>query len=124
MSNKIEKQRTALRAIGIVALALGFLGAVGGIIMTVFGIIGLVNSNNLVGDILLLVFGVLLLIGGVLAVVWAFTATWVGFSIKATQGSIAEGDLSKGTVNGKKCPKCGCTNTPDATECTSCHTPL
>jgi len=121
--NRIEKQRGALRGLGIAALVFGFAGLGGGVVMTIFGAINLGAKNWLAGA-LLLVFGILLAIASVVALIWGIYTTWLGFSVKATKGSIAEDNLSKGTVNGKKCPKCGVTNTCDATECQVCHTPL
>ena len=45
--------------------------------------------------------------------------------IKELDGSISEENLAKEkSPTTKVCPKCGCTNTVDATECTNCHTAL
>mgnify|MGYP003296374541 CR=1 FL=1 len=121
--NRIEKQRSALRGLGIAALVCGLAAFAGGVVMVVFGVMNLIKSSIAPGLVLTII-GALLAIAGCAATIWGFYATWVGFSIKATKGSVAEDNLSKGTVNGKVCPKCGIANTSDATECQVCHTPL
>ena len=121
--NNIEKKRSALRALGIISLIFGLGAVVGGIFMIISGVTNIGTSNQTTG-IILLVFCIILAILSVLAVIWGVYATWVGFSIKATRGTIAEDDEAKGSQNTKRCPKCGAINTANSTECQVCHTPL
>ena len=46
MKNTIEKQKSALRVIGILALVFGLVAVIGGALLTVFGVINLVNNNQ------------------------------------------------------------------------------
>lgn len=125
MKNTIEKQKSALRVIGILALVFGLVAVIGGAFLTVFGVINLVN-NNVGAGVVMVILGPISLIIGVPLFIWGIYGTFTASAIKATRGSIADGNIAKenGTVNGKKCPKCGATNTPNASECQVCHTPL
>lgn len=121
MANKIVKSRRALLILGIISLVF-FAGAIAGAIILLLGCQkpGLSATD----------FGLQLGWGIVLAVLcaffffWGVFAVWTSTAIKATDGSIADPAIVKGTVNGKKCPKCGCTNTPDSTKCQNCGEPL
>lgn len=121
--NIIEKQKGALIGIAIAVLVLGLLAAIGGIILVVFGALKIASS--LVTGLVMLIIGAILVIASGIGVVWSVGAIWLGASVKATKGSIADTNIAKaGTVNGKVCPKCGCTNTPDSSVCAVCGAPL
>ena len=119
MANKIEKQKGVVIGFGIACFVMN-------IISIIFGIL-LLKASGKEGATLVLhiVFGIILILLAILLLVLGIRIIWVGSAIKATNGSISEENLAKGdgTNNAKKvCPKCGCTNTLDATECSNCHT--
>ncbi len=120
MANKIEKQKGVLVGFGIFAL-------VAALASLIIAIVLLVTMAGKEGSslILHLVFGIILiLLGGFLAVV-GIRIVWIGGALKATHGSLAQENLAhEKNATTKICPKCGCTNSADATECTSCHTAL
>lgn len=104
--NKIQKSKGALIGISIGGMVLGLALVVAGIILAIFGGKGLAG-DNITGGILKLVFGILMIpLGGTL-IVFGFIFTFTGASLKATNGSVAEGNLAKGTVNMNKCHICG-----------------
>ncbi|MCQ2743144.1 MAG: hypothetical protein MJ239_07675, partial [Bacilli bacterium] len=103
--NKIEKQKGALIGLSVAVTVISVLGFIGGVVLTIFGVINLVNQAWVPG-ILMTVFGVALIVLGIIFAVWGIRFIITGSAIKATEGSIAEVNLAKaGTVNGKKCPK-------------------
>lgn len=122
MSNRIEKEKGFLIALSVIALILGLSAVVGGIVIIANNVASLTSTDTEVtsASIVSLVFSIILLFCGALLGAFGVRYLWIGLSIKATKGSVAQDNLSKGTPNGKVCPKCGCTNTPDSTVCTSC----
>ena len=124
--NTIKKHKGLLCALGIVSLvfAIGFL--VGGILMLVFGIPSLVDGVDTTKGILLVVFGVIAIILFLLSVSFGVYATWIGFHLSATQGSIKQGNIAKehGTVNMKKCDRCGTEIKNGETVCSECRKPV
>jgi len=123
--NSIEKKKTALIGLSIAILVLALLGLVGGVVLIVFGARNL-GESNLVAGIIMLVIGVLLVIAGVIGVLFGIRNIWVGSALKATKGSIAEENLAKTSQSNTvvKCPKCGCTNSIENTNCSNCNEPL
>ncbi|MCR5422146.1 MAG: hypothetical protein K6E74_00705 [Bacilli bacterium] len=120
MANKIEKQKRVLLGFGILVLVLALGAIVGGIVL-------LATMANKEGAALALhiAFGILLILGSLFLIVVGVRIVWIGGALKATHGSISEENLAKEkSPTTKVCPKCGCTNTVDATECTNCHTAL
>ena len=124
--NKIQRQKGSLVVIGIVTLVLALALLVGGIVMLVSGIPVLVEDSNLTKGILLVVFGSIALLLFVPAVGFGIYDTWVGLSLKATKGSIKEGNIAKegGTVNMKKCSRCGTEIKDGETVCSECQKPV
>ena len=120
MANKIQKQKALLITIAVLSILLGIALIVGGIVLIVGSLTNGSAQEELVRTILYTVGGLAMIIIGGFISIFGIRWLWVGSAVKATKGSIAETNLSKGTVNGKVCPKCGCTNTPDSTKCTSC----
>lgn len=123
--NSIEKKKRSLIILAIIVLVIGIAAFAGGVVLTIFGTLDLLNSVYLAGG-LKLGFGVLLVILGIIAVAWGIRYIWVGSAIKATKGAIAEENLAKDAPgkNIKKCPHCGCTNSAENTVCSNCQKPL
>lgn len=120
--NTIEKQKTALKTIAILALIFGVLIFIGAVAMIVGGAISLVNKNWVAGA-LLLVFGVILVLVGGFLTIWGIRWVWVGSALVATKGSVAQDNsIAQNSVNSIKCPNCGATNVGSNTECSVCHT--
>ena len=116
--NTIEKQKRALIILGVVVITLAVLSLVFGIILTVSGAKNLSETINIIK----LVFGILLILVS-FPFGWAsIKYIWVGCYLKATQGSIKEGNIAKegGTVNMKKCDKCGTEIKDGETACSNC----
>lgn len=99
--NKIQRGKTGLLSLGIILLLAG-IGC--GILAVLCTINGAVDNQWWLWIIAALLY-VLALGGLILGIVF----TWTALSLKATRGSIAEGNCGIGTVNMTKCPKCGCT---------------
>ncbi len=119
MSNKIEKQKNALIGLSIAGVVLGLLALVGGIVLIVSGIGDI--GDKIVAAILKLVFGVLLILGGGYLSIFGFYTLFVGSAVKATKGSIAEGNIAMaGTVNMLKCKNCGYEVQPGDKVCGHC----
>ena len=123
--NSIQKKKGALLILAIIVLVLGASALVGGIILVIFGAKGLANSE-LAKGILMLVFGAILVIAGLIGAAWGIRYIWVGASIKATNGSIAEENLAmnKEGKNIVRCPKCGCVNSKENNVCSNCGASL
>ncbi len=125
--NAIEKQKNGLIGLGIAVLVFGMIAIAGGIVLTIFGSTELGNKGvSSASGWIMLVLGIILIILSLVALICGIRVIWIASALKATRGSIAEGNIPKecGTPNGIKCPKCGATNTPDVTECQVCHSPL
>ena len=123
--NSIQKKKGALIGLAIAALVFGILLLAGGVLLIVFGAKKLGDSNYVAG-VIMLVFGVILALGGPIAMAWGIRYIWVGASLKATKGSIANENLAKTNQSDSvvKCPKCGCTNSKENTNCSNCGEPL
>lgn len=120
MANKIEKQKGVVIGFGIFALVIALAGLI-------FGVVLLATMAGKEGASLVLhiVFGILLFLIGGFFLVLGIRIVWIGGALKATHGSLAQENLAhEKNATTKICPKCGCTNGADSTECTSCHTPL
>lgn len=117
--NSIEKQKRALTIFGLVLLILAVVAFVGAVLLVVFGSINLSKATYVAGG-LELGFGILLLFGSVIGLVYGITLTWTSSYLKAVNGSIAEDNLSKGTVNMIKCPNCGNEITSKDKACPNC----
>lgn len=118
--NKIEKNKKTLVGISIGIIVFGIIAFIGGIILTVFGGKGLGSDGSKVGAVLELVFGIILILAGIAGTLFGIMFAWTGSSLKATQGSIAEDNLAKGTVNMKKCAICGSEITGEEVFCSQC----
>ena len=113
--NIIEKRTGQFKFISAIILAIG-------VILGVTGVILLVNCG--IGkdlSIIKLVFGIILSLLGLLGIGFGIAFTWIGSSLKATKGSIAEGNAAKGTVNMTKCENCGAEVEPGVKICAKCE---
>lgn len=105
--NKIEKNKKTLRMLSIGFIIFGIISLIVGIVLTVLGGKGLGGSGSKTGAVIELIFGIILIVGGIAGALFGVIFVWTGSALKATQGSIAEDNLAKGTVNMKKCVICG-----------------
>ncbi len=74
--------------------------------MIVSGAMDIANGDVL-KIVLKFVFGVVLFLIGAIGLTLGIIMIWTGGAIKAKFGNIAELNTLNGTVNMKKCPKCG-----------------
>lgn len=118
--NKIEKNKKTLVGLSIGITVIGVIALIVGIILAVFGGKGLGGTGSKVGSIIELIFGIILILGGIVGAIVGVIFAWTGSSLKATQGSIAEENLAKGTVNMKKCVICGSEISGDEQFCSQC----
>ena len=116
--NSIQKQKGWLVGLSVAAIIIGALMLVFGIILLVKGI----PAIQEVSGILKVVFGALLILLGLGAIPLGIRWAWVGLALKATQGSIKQGNIAKegGTVNMIKCDKCGTELKNGETVCSNC----
>ncbi len=117
MKNIIEKRKSQLTAIGAIILALG-------VIMAVVGVVLILTSFNSGLNIVKLVIGIVLAVLGLAALVAGVYLTWIASAVKATNGSIAEDILGKGTVNMNKCENCGAQVEAGVKICAKCEEDL
>ena len=118
MMNSIQKQKVLLIGLGVVFIVIAILLASFGGFLTATGAVSL----NTTAGIVKLVFGILMLLG-FFPCVWAgIRFIWVGAVLIAVRGSIKMGNIAKegGTVNMKKCDKCGTELKEGETECSNC----
>lgn len=120
--NKIQKQKGGLLVLGILSLIGSLLLIALGIVLLVSGIKTLASDGALVGGILKTVFGGLMVLLFFPAIGFGIYATWISLSLKATHGSIKEGNIAKegGTVNMRKRDKCGTELKDGETVCSNC----
>ena len=123
--NVIERRKSQLYTLAIIVTILGFIMTIGGGALIALGAINLGKEAWALGGVML-GFGVVLFILGMCALVWGIRYIWVASAVKATHGSIAEGNIAKEseTENTKKCPKCGATNPEGNKTCGVCGEPL
>ena len=112
--NIIEKRKGQLKWLGLALIIIGLLAVAGGIVMLVFSVAEKIKVVMLVCGILLIIFGI---VGGLIGIPFVWTAS----AIKATNGSIAEDNLGKGTVNMHKCENCGAEIEDGKTICAKCE---
>ena len=122
--NRIERNKKALIGLSIGIIVLGVIFQAVGIMLTVFGGRGLAQTGAKAGAIVELVFGIIMILLGPVGVCFGIVTTWTGSALKATQGSIAEDNLGKGTVNMRKCQICGEEISGDDSFCPVCGNSL
>lgn len=120
--NSIQKQKGALIGLGVVLLVLSFLSAIFGVILIVSGSANLSSASGIIK----LVFGIILSLLTFAFCPAGVKCVWVGSALKATKGSIKQGNIAKegGTVNMKKCDKCGTEIKDGETVCSNCGKPF
>lgn len=111
MFNKTQVGKFIIIFVGILMIALGVLSLIGGI-----NLLGHTDVSwvNIVFGVLLCILFLVLLIGGIVI-------AWIGASLKATKGNLAEENMPKdaGIVNAVLCPKCG-TKVEEGEFCPKC----
>ena len=117
--NKIQKGKRSVIIIGVCALVLALASLAGGVWAIVDGIKNIAGTGGAV-PIIELLGGVLLCIIAFLLIYAGIYFTWVGATLKAFNGSIADGDLCKGTVNMNKCANCGAEIKDGDETCAAC----
>ena len=119
--NSIEKQKGALIGIGVLMLVLSVASMVFGVILIVAG------ASNLGGAIGIakLVSGIILSLLSLVFIPYGIKCIWVGGALKATKGSLKQGNIAKdgGTVNMRKCDKCGTEIKDGESVCSNCGKP-
>ena len=118
MMNSIQKQKVLLIGLGVVFIVIAMLLASFGGFLTATGAVSL----NTTAGIVKLVFGILMILGFFPSVWAGIRFIWVGAVLIAVRGSIKMGNIAKegGTVNMKKCDKCGTELKEGETECSNC----
>lgn len=116
--NTIQKQKGGLIGLSVFLLVIAALLLTFGVILTIKGAASLNETSGIVK----LVFGILMLVLSIPSCLLGIRFIWVGFALKATEGSIKMGNIAKdgGTVNMKKCDKCGTERKDGETECSNC----
>jgi len=119
--NSIEKQKGALIGVGIFLMFVAATAAVFGVILIVKGAADLTATSGIIR----LVFGILLTLLACPFTLTGIKCVWVGSALKATKGSIKQGNIAKegGTVNMKKCNKCGTEIKEGEEVCSNCGKP-
>lgn len=121
--NKIQKGKRSVIIIGVCALVLA-LASLAGSVWTIIDGIRKISTVGGAIPIIELIGGVLLCIVAFLLIYAGIYFTWVGSTLKAFNGSIADGDLCKGTVNMKKCANCGAPVQDGEEACAACGNKL
>ena len=116
--NVIKKQKGLLIGLGVISLVASVLLLVFGIILTIKG----ASNLNQTGGILKLVFGILMILISCPIGFAGIKFVWVGSYMTATEGSIKMGNIAKegGTINMRKCDKCGTELKDGETKCSNC----
>lgn len=118
---KPTKGKTISITLSIFILILALGAIIGGIFMLVLGIS---NNTEILPIVLFSVFGAILIIIGLGLLTFGIWSLWIGCSLVATKGSIANDNSVATNKLNKVCPECGCTNTNNVDTCQSCGTKL
>ncbi len=105
--NIIQKGKRQLIILSIIILILSIGFIAGAVVLIVSGAMDIAASKDVLKIVLKMVFGVILFFVGAVGLALGIIMLWTGGSIKAKFGNIAELNTLNGTVNMKKCPKCG-----------------
>ena len=112
--NIMEKRKEQLKLVNIIVIAISVILLVTGIILTVNG-----TSANL--SVLKIVFGIILILLGLVGLGIGIYMSIITSAVKATEGSIAETNSVKGTVNMNKCKNCGAEVEKGVEICSTCE---
>ena len=116
--NSIQKQKGWLVGLSIATIIIGIAAIVVGIILLIAGIPAIPELAGILKTVL----GALLILFGLAGIPVGIRWAWVGLVLKATKGSIKQGNIAKegGTVNMKKCDKCGTERQEGEEVCSNC----
>ena len=116
--NTIQKQKGGLIGISVFMIIIAILLVKFGIILTISGAGAITQASGIIK----LVFGVLMIVLSIPCAIFGIRFIWVGFALTATQGSIKMGNIAKdgGTVNMRKCDKCGTELKDGENVCSNC----
>ena len=118
--NKLIKGKKSLITISIVLMLLSLLLVGGSVGLIVYG--ANVVSEKVLTGIILIVVGSLLAILFLGGIIFSFVLYFTGRSLVALNGSVAEENLAKGTVNMIKCGNCGAEVEKNDKFCPKCGT--
>ena len=120
--NKIQKQKGGLIAIGIIAVVVAILFLAFGILLLVKGIGNVSESSKLAVGIIKIVLGAIFCLLFIPSIGYGIYSIWIGLTLKAMFGSIKEGNIAKegGTINMKKCDRCGTEILEGEEKCSNC----
>lgn len=117
--NSLQKNKRFLIGIGVGIIFLSLALFAVSIYLLISGSLDVsveVNANNIIK----IIAGAVLILLSIPGIVAGIYFTWLGSAMKALKGSIAEGDLCKGTVNMKKCENCGSEISDEDKNCGNC----
>ena len=103
--NKLVRGKTSLLIVSIAMIVLSLLCAAGSVGLVVWGA-KIVKDAVAIG-VILIVAGSALALMFLSGIIYGFVLYFTGKSLVALNGSVAEENLGKGTVNMVKCPNCG-----------------
>lgn len=112
--NIMEKRKEQLKIVNAVIIAISAIVLVTGIILAVIG-----AGNDF--SVLKIVFGIILTVAGLVGLGIGIYMSIVTSAVKATEGSIAETNSVKGTVNMHKCKNCGAEVEAGVEICATCE---
>ena len=120
--NTIQKQKGGLVILGILAIIAAVLFAVFGVLLLVRGISNVAAEGTLTVGIIKIVVGAIMCLLFLPTVGFGIYALAITLAMKATKGSIKMGNIAKegGTVNMRKCDKCGTELKDGETVCSNC----
>ena len=118
--NIIQKGKRQLIWLSVILLILAVGFFAGGVVLVVSGAMDIAAAGDVFKIVIKFVFGVVLIILGLLGITLGIVMIWTGGAIKAKFGNIAELNTLNGTVNMKKCPKCGAAIAKDDDFCGVC----
>ena len=120
--NKIQRQKGGLLIFGIIAFIVSILFVVFGILLLVKGIGNVGDDATLAIGIIKIVLGAIMCLLFFPSISFAIYAVSITLAMKATKGSIKMDNIAKegGTVNMRKCDKCGTELKDGETVCSNC----
>ena len=101
MFNVIQKGKTALIVLGVLAILFSIGFAVGGVFLLIDAFTGETFG------VVQLIFGIILCILFIPFIIIGIYFVWIGAVMKATKGSVVEGNVGMGTMNATLCDYCG-----------------
>ena len=115
--NVIEKEKKGLIGLAIFLLVLAAVLLTVGIILVISG-----AKTSEASGIVKLIIGIILIVLNIPCFIAGLNYLFLGLSVKAKKGSIKMGNIAKegGTVNMKKCDRCGTERKEGETVCSTC----